>query len=70
MVPRGRGVTPGRLARSRSVSSSATSGDASGDGERQLGKNGEESEIADLTAVMVIRLTAGETHGSARPAFP
>lgn len=31
------------------------------------GKNGEESEIAGLTTVIVIRLTAGETPGSAQP---
>jgi len=31
------------------------------------GKNREESEIVGLTAVIVIRLTAGETHASAQP---
>jgi len=34
------------------------------------GKNGEESEIAGFTAVVVIRLTAGETPGVCAAAFP
>jgi len=69
----GYGVTPRRQSghiRSHLVTRSVTSGDAPGGGERQHGKNGkngEESEIAGLTAVIVIRLTAGETYGSAQP---